>query len=209
MSQTKSIDALEAVLPGTQCGLCDYPGCRPYAEAIARGETDISRCAPGGLPALEALAQLTEQAAEPFKTSVIERYRAPQTAIIREEECIGCTKCIPVCPVDAIVGASRQMHTIVTDACNGCELCIPACPVDCIELKPTGEQTTAQRTDWQQQNHQRAKSKEARLAKQSQAQKTKHLNAKLDDSSRQQTVSARQSAILEALARSKAKKGQP
>ncbi|KAA0014538.1 electron transport complex subunit RsxB [Billgrantia pellis] len=125
------IDAIDALLPQTQCGKCGHPGCRPYAEAIATGEA-INRCPPGGEATVERLAELTGQALLPLEQPA----QAPLAAVIREAECIGCTKCIQACPVDAILGASKQMHTVITAECTGCELCVAPCPVDCIDLMP-------------------------------------------------------------------------
>ena len=124
---------IDALLPQTQCTKCGYQACRPYAEAIARGEADIDRCPPGGDEGVASLAHLLSRAAKPLNPAN-GAYRAPQVAIIHEATCIGCTKCIQACPVDAIVGASKCMHTVIAAWCTGCELCLPPCPVDCIEL---------------------------------------------------------------------------
>jgi electron transport complex protein RnfB len=129
---------IDALLPQTQCTKCGYDGCRPYAEAIARGEADIDQCPPGGDAGVASLARLLGRAAKPLNPAN-GAYRPPQVAVIEEEACIGCTKCIQACPVDAIVGASRRMHTVIASWCTGCELCLPPCPVDCIALEPVGE----------------------------------------------------------------------
>jgi len=130
-----SAQAIDALLPQTQCTRCGYPGCRPYADAIASGEADINRCPPGGTETIIALAALTGRVLTPLnKENGIEA--APTVAIIDEERCIGCTKCLPPCPVDAIVGAPRVMHTVIAELCTGCELCIAPCPVDCISMVP-------------------------------------------------------------------------
>jgi len=126
---------IDALLPQTQCTQCGYAACRPYAEAIAGGEADIDRCPPGGEAGVAKLAALLGRAAKPLAADV-RPARAPQVAVIDEATCIGCTKCIQACPVDAIVGASKLMHTVIADWCTGCELCIPPCPVDCIALLP-------------------------------------------------------------------------
>ncbi|WP_440222638.1 RnfABCDGE type electron transport complex subunit B [Dokdonella sp. MW10] len=126
---------IDALLPQTQCTRCGFPACRPYAEAIDRGEADIDRCPPGGEEGVVALATLLGRAAKPLDPAY--GLEAPPTvAVIDEAVCIGCTKCIQACPVDAIVGAARRMHTIVADECTGCELCIAPCPVDCIAMVP-------------------------------------------------------------------------
>jgi len=128
-------ERINALLPQTQCGQCLYPGCRPYAEAIARGEADIDRCPPGGIATVRAVARLLDRPARTLDPSYGVT-RAPQVAWVDEARCIGCARCLPVCPVDAIVGAPRFMHTVIAARCTGCELCIAPCPVDCIELRP-------------------------------------------------------------------------
>lgn len=135
---------IDALLPQTQCGQCQYPGCRPYAVAIAAGEADIDRCPPGGEQTVRALAELLDRpvrAPDPAYGAT----KPPQVAWIDEERCIGCARCLPACPVDAIVGAPRQMHTVIAAQCTGCELCLPPCPVDCIELRPVVRTTTLSR----------------------------------------------------------------
>ena len=132
---------IDALLPQTQCGQCRYPGCRPYAAAIASGEADIDRCPPGGEATLRALAALLDRAPRPLDPA-FGVTKPPQVAWIDEDRCIGCARCLPACPVDAIVGASRQMHTVIAAQCTGCELCLPPCPVDCIELRPATSMAT-------------------------------------------------------------------
>jgi Na+-translocating ferredoxin:NAD+ oxidoreductase subunit B len=128
-------DALDRLLPQTQCTRCGYAGCRPYAEAIERGEAQINQCPPGGSTTIAALAAASGRAAVPLNPEHgVEG--PPRVAVIDEERCIGCAKCLPPCPVDAIVGAPRQMHTVVRELCTGCELCLPPCPVDCISVVP-------------------------------------------------------------------------
>ena len=136
--QISLIQKIDALLPQTQCGLCGHrDGCLPYAKSIAEGE-EANKCVPGGQPVADALAELLNRSKLPAEESVwpIQNDGRPQRmkAIIREDECIGCTKCISACPVDAIIGSGKLMHTILTDLCTGCELCIPPCPVDCIDL---------------------------------------------------------------------------
>jgi electron transport complex protein RnfB len=126
---------IDALLPQTQCTRCGYDGCRPYAEAIAQGRADINQCPPGGDATVVSLARMLGREPKPLNPDN-GVYRPPQVAVIDEAICIGCTKCIQVCPVDAIVGASKLMHTVIASWCTGCELCIPPCPVDCIALEP-------------------------------------------------------------------------
>lgn len=129
------VQRIDALLPQTQCTECGYDGCRPYAQAIAEGRADIDQCPPGGDAGVARLAALLGRAAKPLNPDY-GSYRPPQVAVIDEDVCIGCTKCIQACPVDAIVGASKLMHTVIASWCTGCELCIPPCPVDCIALAP-------------------------------------------------------------------------
>jgi electron transport complex protein RnfB len=124
---------IDALLPQTQCTRCGFDGCRPYAEAIAEGRADIDQCPPGGDAGVVKLAQLLVRAAKPLDPE-FGAYAPPRVAVIDEDTCIGCTKCIQACPVDAIVGASKRMHTVIASWCTGCELCIPPCPVDCIVM---------------------------------------------------------------------------
>lgn len=137
-SQIALIQNIDALLPQTQCGLCGHrDGCLPYAKSIAEGEA-ANKCVPGGQPVADALAKLLGRERLTAEASVwpIQSDGRPQRmkAVIREDECIGCTKCINACPVDAILGSGKLMHSILTDLCTGCELCIPPCPVDCIDL---------------------------------------------------------------------------
>jgi electron transport complex protein RnfB len=126
------IKAIDALLPQTQCTRCGYAGCLPYAQAIAQG-TPINQCPPGGAATIAALAQLLGREVLPLNPQHgVEQ--APRVAVIDEARCIGCAKCLPPCPVDAIIGASRFMHTVVAELCTGCELCIAPCPVDCISM---------------------------------------------------------------------------
>jgi electron transport complex protein RnfB len=135
VDSTPLAERIERLLPQTQCGQCGFPGCKPYAMALAEGRADIDQCPPGGDAGARALAHLLHRQPKPVNpANGIEK--PVLVALIREHECIGCTKCIQACPVDAIVGASKRMHTVLADLCTGCELCIPPCPVDCIDLVP-------------------------------------------------------------------------
>ncbi|MFT5692917.1 MAG: electron transport complex protein RnfB [Oceanicoccus sp.] len=137
-------DQIEALLPQTQCGQCSFPGCRPYAEAIANGET-INKCPPGGESTIQALADLLDLEVIPLDAEHGEE-AIKTIAYIREDECIGCTKCIQACPVDAILGAAKLMHTVIESECTGCDLCVEPCPVDCIDMLPV--KTTLQSWSW-------------------------------------------------------------
>jgi len=134
------IEKIDSILPQTQCGQCGYPGCKPYATAIASGEADINQCPPGGDDGIHKLADLLGVDYKPLN----EEHGVPKpksVAIIDEKTCIGCTLCIQACPVDAILGSAKHMHTIIEKECTGCELCLPPCPVDCIEMVPIKETT--------------------------------------------------------------------
>lgn len=139
------VEQINAILPQTQCGQCGYPGCRPYAEAIAEGEP-INRCPPGGESGIAQLADLLDVEPIPLDEAHGEEAAVPSVAYIHEGDCIGCTKCIQACPVDAILGAAKQMHTVITSECTGCDLCVEPCPVDCIEM--ISEETTLASWHW-------------------------------------------------------------
>lgn len=129
------VDRIDAMLPQTQCTKCGYPGCEPYARAVATGAAEINQCPPGGDALIRRLADLLARNHVPLDPACgVERAR--HVARIDEPRCIGCTLCIQACPVDAIVGAARQMHTVIVELCTGCDLCVPPCPVDCIEMIP-------------------------------------------------------------------------
>ena len=126
---------IDELLPQTQCGQCGHPGCRPYAEAIASGDA-INKCPPGGQATINALADLLGVEAPSLDAEHGEHSDVKKVAYIRQDECIGCTKCIQACPMDAILGAAKQMHTVIVDECTGCDLCVEPCPVDCIDMVP-------------------------------------------------------------------------
>ncbi len=130
------VDQIDALLPQTQCGQCTYPGCRPYAEAIANGEAPINQCPPGGQATIVSLADLLDTDVLELNAENGEHIDVPLLAIIDEQTCIGCTLCIQACPVDAILGSAKHMHTVIADECTGCKLCLPPCPVDCIDMVP-------------------------------------------------------------------------
>ncbi len=129
------VDQIDRLLPQTQCAQCGFPGCKPYAQAIADGQAEINQCPPGGQQTINALAQLLGAESLTLNTEFGES-KSPQLAVIIEADCIGCTLCIKAGPVDAILGASQQMHTVIAHECTGCELCVTPCPVDCIHMIP-------------------------------------------------------------------------
>lgn len=129
------VERLDRILPQTQCGQCGFSGCRPYAEAMARGEAGPERCPPGGDAGARAIARVLGLPPVPYDRGRGQHLPA-QVALIVEQDCIGCTKCIQACPVDAIAGGARHMHTVIEPLCTGCGLCVPACPVDCIVMEP-------------------------------------------------------------------------
>lgn len=132
-------DRIDALLPQTQCGQCEFSGCHPYAEAVAKEEAEINRCVPGGEATMLAMADLLDLDPVAVGEEAAEAVKA--LAVIDEETCIGCTKCIQACPVDAILGSAKHMHTVIADECTGCELCLPPCPVDCIDMIPIVDTT--------------------------------------------------------------------
>jgi electron transport complex protein RnfB len=129
------VNQIDTILPQTQCGQCGYPGCRPYAQAIVDGDA-INKCPPGGQSTINALADLLDVEAPQLNEEHGTASDVKKVAFIREDECIGCTKCIQACPMDAILGAAKQMHTVIADECTGCDLCVEPCPVDCIDMIP-------------------------------------------------------------------------
>ena len=157
-------DTIDALLPQTQCTKCGYPSCRRYAEAVAAGEADFNQCPPAGAAGIRELASLLGRDAKPLNpANGVERNR--RIAVIDEARCIGCTLCIQACPVDAIVGAAKLMHTVVTGLCSGCDLCVPPCPVDCIEMVPARGDDAVWDRPRADAARQRFERREARLAR--------------------------------------------
>lgn len=201
MASVKEIDAL---LPQTQCGECNYTGCLPYAEALAQGTDTINKCPPGGVATVKALGTLLHIDPTPYLDEALAKTRAPSIALIREEECIGCTKCIKACPVDAIIGSGKLMHAVITHECTGCGLCVAPCPVDCIEM------VTLDAPDYDKDlARQRFNTKQTRLLRdeheKQQAYREKRLLAQQTVDQTQDTK-AKQDYIQRALERVKAKK---
>jgi len=205
---------IDALLPQTQCQRCGFDGCMPYAQAVAAGEADINRCPPGGDETVHRLATLTGRIAKPIAAEC-DNAETRRVAFVREAECIGCTKCIQVCPVDAIVGAAKQMHTIIASECTGCELCVPACPVDCIDMpvaqagegQPHWPPQTRLDTERAARARQRYEARNTRLQHQraeKQAQRAEK-HAALKTPTKADTPNRKQE-IADAIARAKAKR---
>ncbi|MAZ39541.1 MAG: [Fe-S]-binding protein [Legionellales bacterium] len=142
-----SVQVIDQCLPQTQCGLCEYEGCKPYAEAISLGEANINKCLPGGIRVLEQLGTLLDKETEHLIEDMRLKQKAPSVAVIDEQLCIGCVKCIAACPVDAIIGTGKKMHTVLAADCTGCELCIEPCPMDCISMQLVDKPDTE--IEWQ------------------------------------------------------------
>ena len=204
MNQVILSKKINCILPQTQCQLCDYPSCLDYAKAIAKNEANISKCHPGGLDTLKKISELTGQPWHEYEQKVKTQYKTPSAVTIDEETCIGCTKCITACPVDAIIGSSKQMHSIITTECTGCDLCIPVCPVDCIITKPTDK--SKHNTSYLQD---RFIAKTERIKANNLNKMQKHNKKKLGATTqnKQEIIKARQDAILAALSRVKEKQG--
>ncbi|MBA2657387.1 MAG: RnfABCDGE type electron transport complex subunit B [Tatlockia sp.] len=199
-----SVKAIDAVLPQTQCGECSFAGCLPYAEALAQGKAAIDRCPPGGVSTVKALAELLSIDASPYLLEASANTRAPALALIRESECIGCTKCIQACPVDAIVGSAKRMHSILSTECTGCGLCVEPCPVDCIEMvaipEPEYDRALARK---------RFNARQARLLRDEQDKQQLYREKRklvIQSSDSLQNLEAKQSYIQQALDRANAKK---
>lgn len=196
---------IDALLPQTQCTRCGYPTCRAYAEAIALDQTDINHCPPGGADGVIALANLLDRAPKPLDPANGTE-APPLVAFIDESLCIGCTKCIQACPVDAIVGAAKRMHTVIASECTGCELCLAPCPVDCIELIAIADHSLPREHVMQRAAHARLRfdARDARLAR-TRAERDARRSAKPSANPDSRAPITR-TAVLEAIARGKARR---
>lgn len=195
LTLARQIEEIDALLPQTQCRQCGYDGCQPYAAAIAQDGAAINRCPPGGQAGVVALARLLDQPVLALDLSC--GAPAPlRVALIDESYCIGCTLCIAACPVDAILGANKRMHTVLEDACTGCDLCVAPCPVDCITMVPAGRAWTAADARAGRRRHQR---RQARTLREQAAQQTPVAPA--------QAESAKRTVIDDMLARARARRG--
>lgn len=201
-SEAARIAQIDALLPQTQCRQCGYAGCKPYATAIAKGEAEINQCPPGGEIGLRALADLLHRPYVPLNPAH-GLTKAKMVAVINEATCIGCTLCISACPVDAIIGASKQMHTVIRQMCTGCELCLPPCPVDCIEMQVVDGRPMAMNAEESNLARQRHAQRLQRLAHENdQNTQTYHT----ESSSKDKTDDIKKRAMAAALARVNAQK---
>lgn len=205
---TVTVDDIDALLPQTQCTKCGYTGCRPYAEAIAAGEADINQCPPGGEAGIRQLAALLGRAPKPLNPDHGVEPTAQVLVRIDEDACIGCTLCIQACPVDAIVGASKRMHTVIASECTGCELCIPPCPVDCIHLYEVAQLTERVELAARAHRRERFEAREQRLARDAAelAESRRRKREALQSSKADQDP--RKAVIAAALARARRKREQ-
>ena len=209
MQASSLIDRIDAVLPQTQCTKCGYDGCRPYASAIAQDHAAINRCPPGGQAGIQALAELLDRPALPLDTSCGEHLPL-QVAVIDEAHCIGCTLCIQACPVDAIVGANKLMHTVLPDECTGCDLCVAPCPVDCITMVDANHDWTTAHADAARLRHQQRQSRLNALHHETAGPAARTLANKAPVSALADSdANTRQAVIAQALARARARRNQP
>lgn len=206
MTDTPLVHQVDAILPQTQCTQCGYSGCLPYAQAIVQNNAPINRCPPGGENGVRALAQLLDRPVTPLNPECGQP-EPLHIAVIDETHCIGCTLCIQACPTDAIMGASRQMHTVLPDWCTGCKLCVAPCPVDCISMEPAHRDWTEHDAS---QARERTRQHEARLKRkhpEDQPLAARTLSNKAALTAKAQSgAPARQKAIADALARARARR---
>lgn len=204
MHRQNLIKQIDELLPQTQCGECGYNGCLPYATAIASGLAPLNRCPPGGVETIIALGDLLGEKVDGYLHDHSILKKSPQIARISEEECIGCTKCISACPVDAIIGTNKHMHTIIEFECTGCGLCVAPCPVDCIEMVDVAENNYDKNKA--RERHAAKKIRELKDRQKQNAQYLKRRKLSADSADKQTEKQAKQDYILQALARAKLKK---
>ncbi len=204
MTERALAGKIDALLPQTQCTKCGYSGCLPYARAIAAGAADINQCPPGGAAGIAKLAALLERDAKPLNPANGAEQRRT-VARIDEARCIGCTLCIQACPVDAIVGAAKRMHTVIAELCTGCDLCVPPCPVDCIDMLPLPEAQAPWTEAMADAARARFQFRNLRLERE-QAERAERLARKAQEKLGQPMPDAKKAAILAAIERAKARK---
>lgn len=204
MTERSLAEKIDALLPQTQCAKCGYPACMPYAEAIAANAADIDQCPPGGAAGIRKLARLLRRDEKVLNPANGTQQRRA-VALIDEARCIGCTLCIQACPVDAIVGAAKCMHTVVAELCTGCDLCLPPCPVDCIDMLPLPQAQAAWTEAMADAARVRFRFRDFRLARE-QAERAERLERKAQEELAQPTPDAKKAMILAAIERAKARK---
>jgi electron transport complex protein RnfB len=202
------IQHIDAILPQTQCTKCGYEGCLPYATAIATAGEAINRCPPGGQAVIQALAALLHKAEVPLDVEC-GTHQPLTVAVIDEAHCIGCTLCIQACPVDAILGANKYMHTVLPDRCTGCDLCVAPCPVDCITMVPAGHEWTPALANAGRRHHQQRLQRLAARHTESSGLAARTLSNKAPVAAIANDAASRQQIIADALARARARRAKP
>lgn len=201
MTRNLSPEQIDAILPQTQCGLCTYNGCMPYAEALVQKKAAINLCPPGGVPGLLEIAKLVGEDPTPYIAEMEQTAKPKMVAVIRENECIGCAKCIKACPVDAILGSGKLMHTVIADECTGCELCVAPCPVDCIDMVILAVQDEMPGESKQSQYRMRYRAREERLEREQVERESQRVVVSQD-----KVIEDRKAYIQAAVMRAKAKR---
>ncbi|MGN6581628.1 MAG: electron transport complex subunit RsxB [Bordetella sp.] len=205
MTDSDLTDRIDALLPQTQCTKCGHEGCRPYAQAIAAGTEPINRCPPGGDEGIAALAAMLSVPVVPLDTTR-GQHGPLLVAVIDEAHCIGCTLCIQACPVDAIVGANKRMHTVLPDLCTGCDLCVPPCPVDCIDMVPAHRAWTPDDANSARQRHQARNARLSRLAADNAKLMADTMQTEATRATAAHDAERKRSAVESALARARARR---
>lgn len=200
------IDQIDQLLPQTQCRDCEFDDCRSYATAVVDEQAAPNKCLPGGESTLDNIAITLGIDPEPFREAIRVNTKPIKVAKVREDECIGCTKCIQACPIDAIIGTAKHMHTIISDVCNGCGLCVPPCPVDCIDWLPSAQRSRDDIFAMANQSRSRYQLSQQRRQRNQDRDQAKHQQAKLQQQSNKDTLAARKRAIAEAMQRSRLNK---
>ncbi len=206
MTDLSLADRIDSLLPQTQCTKCGYDGCRPYAQAMASDQAAINRCPPGGTAGVQALAQLLNREPLALDPSCGTAPEALHVALIDEAHCIGCTLCIQACPVDAIIGANKLMHTVVPDLCTGCELCVAPCPVDCIAMVPAQREWQHTDADAARERHQRRQERLAAQHDEPEGPAARTLANKAPVAALPNEAAARQRVITDVLAKARARR---
>lgn len=179
MKDVALAEKIEALLPQTQCEKCGFKGCNPYAQALAEDKAEINLCQPGGEITMRELAKMLNKPERPLPEEAASA-QIPKVAVIQEDACIGCTKCIKACPVDAIVGTSKKLHVVISDFCTSCELCLPVCPVDCIDMVTTNDALPTWIIDSSEKRQQKAKDSKLRFEKRNVRLDTEQTKKKIE-----------------------------